>query len=457
MMGKSLRSGVQIALLAAGLTVAGLTAPAAGADIKTLKFANGPLSQRPDPFITGICVHFGIGGEYNYIPTKTAELVDEIGFDSFRDDLAWPVFDAPGTPPGVLRPTRLFDFMKLTKAKPLLILSHSNPAVDGGVKPMNEAGRTAYADFAVRAAAATRSSNPMFEIWNEWNLTGGQRPPWLVGAGVDSDPRAAAHYSALARTTIAALRTTEPTTTLLSGAVGSDPGWQWTQAIVRDGAIKNASGLSVHLYNHCEPDVRTRNATDIIDRLGDLQSRLRAQTGADVPIYLTEFGWPTARRPCVITQTAAADNIAQVLLWSAATPWMKGAWIYQLKDQGRSLDELEENFGLYDYNYNPKPAACAVREAIKLIKASTTFRLERPFRDVFILQATTPQGIRLVGWTTRAEAKGTLRLPNREPTRTKALCNAGPAPASNTIALGPEPVIVDLDAANVTIEVSQAP
>ncbi|MCG5237496.1 hypothetical protein [Xanthobacter oligotrophicus] len=435
----------------------GLTGAANSADMKTVTFSRAPLTPRPDPLVVGICVHFGIGGEYNYVPSKTAQLVDEVGFDSFRDDLAWPVFDAPGTPPGTLRPTRLFDFMKLTKARPLLILSHSNPAVAGGVKPMNEAGRAAFADFAVRAAAATRPLNPMFEIWNEWNLTSGQRPPWLVGVGPDSDPRAAAHYSALARTTIAALRTSEPALTLLSGAAGVDPGWAWTQAIVRDGAIKNASGLSVHQYNHCEPDVRTRNATDIVDRLGDLQSRLRTQTGADVPIYLTEFGWPTARRPCVITQTAAADNIAQVLLWSAATPWMKGAWIYQLKDQGRNPDELEDNFGLYDYDFNPKPAACAVREAIKLIKGTTAFRLERPFRDVFILQATTPQGIRLVGWTTRAETRGILRLPGSETTRTKALCNAVPASASNTIALGPEPVIIDLDAANVTIEVSQTP
>lgn len=455
-MGKSLRSGVQIALLATGLAVASLTGPAAGADIKTLTFAKGPLSQRPDPFITGICVHFGIGGEYNYIPSKTAELTDEIGFDSFRDDLAWPVFDAPGTPPGTLRPTRLFDFMKLTKARPLLILSHSNPAVPGGVKPMNEAGRAAYADFAVRAAEATRARNAMFEIWNEWNLTGGQRPPWLVGAGPESDPRAASHYSALARSTIAALRASDPAATLLSGAAGSDPGWQWTQAIVGDGAIKNASGLSVHLYNHCEPDVRTRNATDIVDRLGDLQRRLRAQTGGDVPIYLTEFGWPTARRPCVITPKAAADNIAQVLLWSAATPWMKGAWIYQLKDQGRNLDEIEDNFGLYDYNYNPKPAACAVREAIKLIKASTGFRLERPFKDVFVLQAATPEGIRLVAWTTRAEIKGTLRLQSRAPARAKALCEAAPSSASDTITLGPGPVVIDLDSASAKIEISQA-
>ena len=444
------------ALVAA--TLCSVAGAAIGAEVKTLSFTPAPQPARPDPLKIGVGVHFGIGGNFNYVPETSAALIRELGVDSFRDDLAWPVFDEPRPDPNVQQPSRLFDFMKLTTARPLLILGHSNPAVAGGVKPMNDAGRAAFADFTVRAAAATKPFNAMFEIWNEWNLTSGQRPPWLVGAGPALDPRAAVHYAALARASIPPLRAAEPGALILSGAAGVDPGWSWTRAIVRDGALEGASGLSVHVYNHCEPDIARRNATDVIDHLEAAQGLLRTQTGKVVPLYLTEFGWPTARQPCVISRQAAADYIAQVLLWSAATPWLKGAWVYQLKDQGRSPDELEDNFGLYDFDYKPKPAACAVREAVKLIRTAGTFRIERPFRDLFILRAATPEGLRLVAWTTRTERTGTLRLAQGQPRRAAALCNPlPPGPDARTINVGPEPVVVDIDADRIEIEATLKP
>lgn len=445
-------------VLAASLLLMAVVGAAQGAEVKSLSFSRANMTTRPDPLVAGICVHFGIGGEYNYVPETTASLIQDLGFDSFRDDLPWPSFDSPLAQADGPRPRRLFEFMKLTKATPLLILGHSNPAVPGGVKPLTDpAGRAAYTDFAVRATAATRAFAPIFEIWNEWNLTPGLRPPWLIGPGTADDPRAAEHYAALARATIPALRAADPGVRILSGVSGGDPGWSWTKAVVRDDALKGANGLSVHLYNHCEPDVSTRNATELADRVSTLHTSLRDQTGADVPIYITEFGWPTARRPCVISRQAAADYTAQFLLWSAATPWLKGAWIYQLKDQGRNPDEIEDNFGLYDYNFTPKPAACAVREAIRLIKSSSGFRLERPFRDLFVLHATTPAGIRLVAWTTRSEVKGELRFQGDAPRQAVALCNLmGPTPKGR-VQIGPEPVIIDVDASVVSVDAALLP
>ncbi|MDI4665568.1 glycoside hydrolase family 5 protein [Xanthobacter autotrophicus] len=451
------KTGATLAL-AAGLLLSAVAEAARGAEVKALTFSRAQMPTRPDPLVTGVGVHFGIGGEYNYAPETTATLIRDLGVDSFRDDLPWPSFDAPGAQANGPQPRRLFDFMRLTKARPLLILGHSNPAAPGGEKPLTDpAGRAAFVDFAVRAAAATRTFGPIYEIWNEWNLTPGLRPPWLIGPGTPGDPRAAVHYAALARATIPALRAADPGISILSGVTGGDPDWGWTKAVVRDGALKGANGLSVHLYNHCEPDVTTRNATELADRVSALQSALKAQAGADVPIYITEFGWPTARRPCVISRQAAADYIAQFLLWSAATPWLKGAWVYQLKDQGRDPDQIEDNFGLYDYSYAPKPAACAVREAIRLIKSAGAFRLERPFRDLFVLHAATQTGVRLVAWTTRAEVKGELRFQSGQPRRAAALCNLMGPMSEGRVRIGPEPVVIDLDGGAVNLSAALLP
>ncbi|TCM57758.1 putative glycosyl hydrolase [Rhizobium sp. PP-F2F-G48] len=426
---------------------------------KTIAFDARTLVSRPEPLIIGVGVHFGIGGDMNYVAEASAARLKELGVDSYRDDLVWPIFDQPGSVAGAYQPRQLFDFMAVAGLRPLLILGHGNEQVKEGNPPLTKNGRQAFADFAARAAAATQGFDPIYEIWNEWNVQQGFNPPWLIGAGVPSDKRAAAYYAALAKVAVPAVRKVAPRSTVLSGAVGADQDWQWTKAIIDGGAIRDASALSVHLYNHCDPDETKRTATEMIDRLSLLQERLSGN-GVPKPIYVTEFGWPTARKPCVISQQTAADNVSQFLLWSAATPWMKGAWVYQLKDQGRSPDEMEFNFGLYDYDYKPKAAACAVREATRLIKGGKAFRLERPFPDMFVLHVTGDDGQRLVAWTTGAGKTGSLSLGTSEGAPARALCGSGAVWKDGRLTIGGEPVVIDLPKAetvNVTVGLAGSP
>jgi hypothetical protein len=429
---------------------------AQSAGTKPIVFDSTSLTPRTDPLIIGVGIHFGIGGEYNYVADKTAAAIRELGADSFRDDLPWSTFDLPGRPAGDPEPRKLFDFLKLGVARPLIVVGHPNPAIAGGNPPITDAGRAAFADFAARAAMATKSFKPIYEVWNEWNMNAkpvSDPKQWLVGPGEASDPRAAVNYTALAQAAIPAIEKAEPGSTVLSGAVGMDQDWLWTRSIVEDGAINGATALSVHLYNHCDADIGKRTATEMIDRLTLLQASLK-KSAAEMPIYVTEVGWPTALRPCVISKQAAADNIAQFLLWSAATPWLKGAWIYQLKDQGRDPNEMEQNFGVYDYDYRPKPAACAMREATKIIKASRAFRMERPAPGVFIIQVSGEQGLRLVAWTTDEAARTAIAVSGGT-IKAQRLCN-GPLPFDGRVAIGPEPVIVDI-AGSETVSVSLAP
>jgi hypothetical protein len=420
------------------------------ADSASVSFDQADLVARPEPLVIGVGVHFGIGGEYNYLAGKSAALIKDMGFDSYRDDLAWPAFDQPGAKQGRPEPKQLFDFMKLKPARPLLILGHGNPLVAGGDPPLTEAGRKAFADFAARAAAAAEPFDPIYEIWNEWNLTARFSLPFLVGPGKPDDPRAAMHYAALAKAAVPAIAEAAPGAPLLVGAVGVDSGWQWTKAAVDDGAVMAPAGLSVHMYNHCEPDETKRNATELVDRLEDLQTMLSQKDGRQVPVSVTEFGWPTAKKPCVISVQAQSDNIAQFLLWSAATPWMKGAWVYQLKDQGRDENDLEANFGLFDYDYKPKPAACAVREVIRLVKDAKSFHLSRPMPDVFVLAIGDGEDVKLAAWTTRPEIRAEMSMPAGKVVKAQALCASEPLAADTGFEIGATPVLVELAKHNIT-------
>jgi len=411
---------------------------------KTVDVDPGSLSVRTIPLIVGVGVHFGIGGEYGYSLPKTAELLNQLKLDSFRDDLPWSSFVA--SEPGELgrEPAKLFNFMRGTGARPTLVIGHPNPAFPGGNPPLTAEGRAGFRDFAVAAVRATYKADPIYEVWNEWNMNAVTGKPFLVGRGDGSDPRSAVNYAPLASETVGEISKYFPKATVLVGAVGMDNGWKWTQAIAEMGALKGASGLSVHIYNHCERSIADRTAQEAIDRLYDLQKMMRPMNeGRDLPIYVTELGWPTIPKQCPISQQTAADNIAQFLLWSAATPWLKGAWIYEMKDQGTNPNGMEDNFGLYDYNYAPKIAACAAAKAVQIIKRSKSFRLERPFKDLFLLQVSTESGVKLVAWTSRETVKATLSLPADRTFKASKLCGDGEV-AGQDVSIGPTPVVIDV-------------
>lgn len=409
----------------------------------TITVAPDKAAPRDTPVILGTGTHFGIGGEYGYDVDKSAAALHDLGLESFRDDLAWNWFDHDRVGSGKM-PDRLGQFINRSAVRPLLILNQGHPGIDGGKPPQSPTAVTQYANFARRAQAATAVDRPIYEIWNEWNLLDGLKKALNDGAGQPGDTRAANHYIALARQSVDAMRAADSHSTILVGAVGLDPNWTWTKAILAGGVLKGASGFSVHLYNHCEADLTKRTAANAIDTVETLQPLLRKTAGKTVPVYITETGWPTANAGgCAMSQDVAANNLSQMLLWSAATPWIKGIWLYQLKDQGRNPAEPEDNFGLFDYDYRPKAAACTVREAVSLIKSATAWHAERPNPDLFTVTAQTRDGPVLISWTSRADVNATLDF-GGHPLRYQPLC-AGAGGVADKIPIGSRPTIIRLD------------
>ena len=414
-----------------------------------------PVSARSDAFTIGVSVHFGIGGEYGYDAGKSAAAIRDLGLTSYRDDLGWrPFLDPAEGRPGQ-RPRKLYGFMQQKAARPLLVIGHPNPSVPGGDPPISPAAQDSFALFAGNAAVAMKPFDPMYEIWNEWNMNAVRGKPWLVGPGDPSDPRAAVHYTELAKKASSAIAKASPRSTILVGAVGIDNGWAWTKAMVGMGGLENASGLSVHMYNHCEADKSKRTATEMIDRLGELQTFLRTRNGgADYPVYVTEFGWPTVEAQCIITPDAAAANIAQFLLWGSATPWLKGAWIYELKNSRQDTKDLESGFGIYDYNYGPKPAACMTKESVQLIRSAKSTQLYRPTADVFLLQLTQQTGTTVVAWATPGSHAVMSLSADKKPSKAHMLCGA--AVSGETIDIGSVPVVIsDADIGDIALRTSR--
>jgi Cellulase (glycosyl hydrolase family 5) len=439
------------AIIGAGILLAA-NEPSANAETKTLDLASLDTAPRSEPFLAGVGVHFGIGGKYGYEVAPSALVIGDLKLNSYRDDLPWDIFDWPDPSYYTARKARVFDMMDQAHVRPLLIVGHPNPTVPGGNPPLTDEGRKAFAEYASRAAKETASHDPIYEIWNEWNMNAVQGQKWLRGPGEASDPRAAVNYVALARPTIDALRAAVPKATILVGAVGVDDGWAWTEGILKEGVLKGADGLSVHLYNHCEANRNDRNATQMINRLGDLQTMVsRFNGGKPFPIYVTEFGWPSVSPQCGAKAEDIPHNIAQLMLWTSAVPWVKGSWVYQLKDQGLKPDDMEDHFGLYDYAYKPKPAACAVGEAMRYISEGAPSAVERPFPNVFVLVQAMGDKRRVIAWTARSDVHAHVSVAGADATVGMPLCGDRISGADG-LDIGPMPVVFELqDKAKINI------
>jgi hypothetical protein len=327
------------------------------------------------PYVLGVNIH---QSQLLRNATGARTSLQFLGAQSIRTDLAWPAFGHPdaadGFPP-VLEPLHNF-VAALHDSEPLFILDIGNPAFDGGNQPISPEAQSAYVEYSKRAILATSQYTSTYEIWNEWN----------VGTGTQSQTHGLPQdYVPLVRKTFAELHKERPKLLLLAGAVGEiEPGWPWLTKAFGLGLMKYADGLSVHLYNHCDHP-QDRTADEMIARLRSLRHQEAAFPEAlSKPVFITEMGWPHydgylgMQGSCSLSDQEIADNFSEFFLLLPQLSFVRGVWIYDLTDDGTDTTKPENGFGLFTFDFAPKPAACAVAEAYRFVRDAKFVRVLHP-------------------------------------------------------------------------------
>ncbi|WP_440637784.1 hypothetical protein ACSHT2_27400 [Bradyrhizobium sp. PUT101] len=394
-----------------------------------------PLDAR---FLLGVGTHQGLGGPVSargYVPAENIAQIKQLGLNSFRDDFPWSDFETAGRRMGFApRLGRLEAQVRSGVARPLLILAFGHHLVPNSSPPTTDEARQRFADYAAAAAQSVVAQHPLFELWNEWNL-----------AAKKDAAFSPENYLALAEAARPAVKRVAPNAPFLVGALGDDPGWTWTEKMLRTGILQHADGASIHLYNFCMgPSKRT--SAEIIDRLTAFHRLVGQASGnPDFPIYVTETGWTTATNKCGVSEQAQADNTAQLILWaSTAARWLKGVWLYELKDSGKDPSELEHNFGLYRYDNSPKPVACAAQGAWAFIRSSLSAERRELASGVVSINASTASGGRVAVWSEAPDRRYEIRLKGEQEGATFAMpCDSAARPASGAwIPVSSTPVLI---------------
>ncbi|WP_062018171.1 hypothetical protein [Aureimonas sp. AU4] len=402
----------------------------------------------PSGFIFGVGTHYAFPLQRGYTLDATMPLLHELGVDSFRDDVDadYYVDPAPDQPLGTRR-DRLGAALLARSAKPVLILRGQTLEREPRPRLAPRTGdeRSTFGRFAASVTENTRAFDPIYEIWNEWNMQWRTRP--RMGGllpGTENPDYSPENYVAAARAAYGAVKAADPGAVVLTGSIGEDADWAWTRRALEAGLLETGDGLSVHFYNHCAGAAR-RTAEDLRERVEDFR-RVVVEAGGDgaPPLYITEFGWPNDDGPCGIDRALAASNIAQFTLWSATVDWIRGVWVYELRDGGERPEEREDNFGLYDYANRPKPAACAYREAIALSREIEGGHLRESPDGVRWLEGTGRDGAPIwVFWATARDGEGAVRLPAGAEANVRTVCDdAGARQVSDVVPIVPMPVVV---------------
>ena len=304
-------------------------------------------------FLVGAGFHVGQGK----IDGVTAlKLASEAGLDSFRDEVYWSRVQKSDGKLALSSDVREVAWLiqaayKKYGIRAVIPLGYGNKFITGFRLPETDAEIEAYSKYCGFVAQNFSSSNPIYEIWNEWNNGKGAQPPFRKKGSVEK-------YVQLSQACIREIRKINPQSVILGGAVaGIDEDWILEYA--KSGALKEVSGLSIHPYVFAG---RIASAEFAIGRMDDIQRKVAAIVGRVVPFYITEMGWPTHTRRGGLSESKSALEISKFLVLAKSRTYIAGVWIYEMVDGGDDESDHENRFGLVrNKSYQYKSSFSAVQ------------------------------------------------------------------------------------------------
>ena len=248
----------------------------------------------------------------------------------------------------------------------ILVLAYGHPDHSDGrtangfpLPPRNPDQRAAYDRYVQAVAARYHGPDIIYEIWNEPNF----RLFW------PPVPDATA-YGELLAGAVRSIRGVAPRATIISGGLANENNpseflYELTQARALDGV----TGVAFHPYR---PDGPENSLYDIAQFDG------AAPAAAARPLWITEWGYSNtwlAKTDGGRGRQRSAVMIARLML-TAALAKARAVVVYDLIDDGTDPDDPEFNFGLYDYRFNPKPAAAAFRTLAGLMSSCNRYEFK---------------------------------------------------------------------------------
>ena len=343
----------------------------------------------------------GLGVNIHFTDPAPGEMkmLAAAGFRWVRMDLKWDLTEPAKDQYDFAPYDRLLAELKPFGIRVLFILDYGNPLY-GGAPPRTEAGRQAFARWAVAAAKHFAGLGVIWETYNEPNHP--QFWPPRPNAG---------DYVALALTVARAFREAVPTEKLI-GPATSGIDFDFLEACFKGGLLEYWSAVSVHPYLRGDPEnaaleyCRLRQMIETYTPVRTGSGSDRVTTKKQIPIISGEWGyssvWPG------LNDERQGQLLARSWLTNATNDIPLSIW-YDWHDDGLDKADPEHHFGTvanaYYENretvYDTKPAYLAAR-TLTTFFAGYRFekRLEVGAAEDYLLMFRKGNDVRVAAWTT---------------------------------------------------------
>jgi polysaccharide biosynthesis protein PslG len=228
----------------------------------------------------------------------------------------------------------------------LAILSYGS-AWDDGDAPADERMLDEWLDYVRHIVARYGDRVSHWEVWNEPNLA----EFWHPQPDLDA-------YIAMLRETHTAIKEVRPEAQVIGVCTSGVP-LDFIRPILDAGGAQWMDALSVHPYQVQPPTEWSERIPH--GQLRMLREELDARGHTDLPIWITEEGWPTVGRLDYRTQ---AEHLVKFFVQMLASDLVERVYWFNLTDWGEPGDSAGGHFGLVEIDHTPKPSFAAFNNLI---------------------------------------------------------------------------------------------
>lgn len=254
--------------------------------------------------------------------------------------------------------------------------------------------REEYMAFIREQVRRVPAGQNLFEVWNE---------PW--------DHINAKEFAELAQWTVQAIKSVRP-----DAQVGPNLGPMGHLAgVCRAGGMKDMDFLSIHPYS---PDFTSSpESAELRQRIRNYRKLLREELGRELPLYVTEIGWPTPKSgPCVNSEKQQAAYMARASLIMLAED-VRGIMPYCLGQSEKNPADKEHFFGFFRSDNTPKPVVAAYATVARLFEGCRFLGDLKLGTDIGAMLFQRPDGVRIAALYTDGISAKILFRPDAESVR----------------------------------------
>ncbi len=221
-----------------------------------------------------------------------------------------------------------------------------------------------------------------WEIFNEPNTD------WYWRPAPD-----ALKYAEILKKTYITIKSIDPKAKVITGGLCDWPDYDGALRylqILYDNGIKNyCDAIGIHPYNYSHsPFTRPYNIhPSAQEKIEKLIQFLENNNDKNKKIWITEIGWPTNLNTETLTETDHLRFLKETFNMINNYPQVESLFWYCLRDSGSDKNYKEQNFGIFNNDWQPKLSYIEFRN--KFVERYKTIFPETPFSEIFLKTQTT--------------------------------------------------------------------